>query len=144
LRVLGAVERLGEATPLSISRELMISLSYAEYLCQYLVSEGRLEFIPANRFRVPTKSEASFIDSLQGDRGFIEQLAGEIAKRLGLASPLVGKGVEIKTDFSESISLEDAEMETNIDRVNTVEEKGREFETALELLRRLRSREDGG
>jgi len=143
LRILQVVGRLGEPTSLTISRELMISLSYAEYLCKYLVREGHLEFIPGDRYRLsqwraPPRAADRFSGAAEEEGELIEELARKIAWRLGMRGPAGERRVEIKTDFIEPICLEDAEMETNIDRVDTVEEKGHEFEAALELLKRLR------
>ena len=154
LKVLQVIKKLGKASPTTISRKLMITSGYVEYLCRYLVRENYLEFARKNCYRLTLEGKKlpSLMDRSQSsawkDKEMIKEVAIEIARQLKVTDfgdyrERRGKKAKIKTDFVEPIGLDDVKMETNIDQISATEEKSPDFETTLKLFKDLKLKEKG-
>lgn len=150
VEVLTIVGKLGETTTTAISRRIMITPGYAEYLCKYLTKEGYLELTKRGSYRLAPEGAKTLIKmgyiSPIWDKEFVKEMAREIAKEISIERGFVRegrrgleKGIEIKTEFIPPPELEEVEMESNIGQVSTRKEKSPDFEKTLKLFKKVKS-----
>lgn len=89
--ILNAIGKLkGEAGLSRISREVMISPGYAEYLCKYIAKNGYLELTAKRTYKLRPKGKKFFISQGEAflDKETIKEVASQLAKELGKTLPV--------------------------------------------------------
>ena len=160
--VVNSVARFKNATKDQIRKELGFSSGYVGFLCKYLVRKGYLAC--ANRHYSLTSVAIKTLlkeGTPKIDRKLLEEIAGEVGRKIGgeikkavklIKIPTAAaetkketeQRINIKTDFSFPVDDESASLESNVEKIGAKLEKQRfDIDKSVELFKKLQKRGKG-
>lgn len=159
--IINSVARLRKATRGEIRRQVGFTLGYVEFLCQYLIRKGYLDFFKGN-YSLTKKGIKTLLreESPKIDRELLREVAVEVAKEVseqlkktvrGMKIPvtrlrekaktLSEESIKIKTDFDFPVEDESLALESNIDKIGVnLEKEKSDIDKSVELFRKIQKR----
>jgi predicted transcriptional regulator len=151
--ILKVIGEKGKAGKTQITQRLGISPGYADIVCKSLIREGCLRVNEGKYFVLAPKGAKLLLTEgwkFIVDRSVVEEVARGVAKEVvreiktlptslsSEARRAKEEGIKIKTSFISPMELEDAKMESNIEKVTTAEKDKFDIGGAVEALKKVK------